>query len=109
MVILRIKKKEFDLIKSGSKKTEWRPFSAYNKKLLFCKDKTRSDGKLNGNSCIKEINFINGYKSDAPLLIVEVKSIRLIKFSKDTVIKEDNFEALKDQFAIEIKLGKIKY
>jgi hypothetical protein len=108
MIALRIKKKEFDLIKSGSKTTEWRQFSAYNKKLLFCEDKTRSDGKLNGNPDIKQINFVNGYKSDAPSLIAEVLSIRLIKFSQDTVIKEDHFEALKGQFAIEIKLGKIK-
>lgn len=108
MVTLKIKKKEFDLIKAGSKKTEWRQFSAFNKNLLFCVDKTRSDGKLNGNPSIKQIRFVNGYKSDSPSLVAEVLSIRLIRFTQDTAIIEDNFEALKGQFAIEIRLGTIK-
>ena len=104
MTILRIKKKEFDLIKSGVKKTEWREPSKYNKKILFT---PREDGKLDGNPDIKEITFINEYKTDSGRLTVEIKGIRLVKFSNDIEIPGDNFKALAGQFAIEIKLGEI--
>ncbi len=101
MIILRIKKENFDLIVSGKKKSEWRQNSKYNIKLLF---KDRGDGKLDGNPDIKEIMFINGYSKDAPSVIKGVEFIRLCKFTKDIKIEEDNFEALEGQFAIEIKL-----
>lgn len=104
MVVLRIKKVNFDLILSGTKKIEYRENSIYNKKLLF---KDRGDGKKDGNSDIKAITFINGYQKNARSLIAEVKSIRLVKFSMDVREPDNNFEALKDQFAIEIILGKI--
>jgi len=105
MTILRIKKKEFDLIKSRTKKTEWREPSNYNKKLLFTP--REEDGKLDGNKDIKEITFINGYKADSGRLTVEIKGIRLVKFINNVDIPEDNFKALAGQFAIEIKLGEI--
>ena len=103
-VILQIKKENINLIKSGSKKNEWRQSSFYNKKLLFS---AREDGKLDGNKDIKFIEFINGYNKFRETLVVEVVSIRLVKFSKDIEIKEDNFKAKEGQFAIEIKLGNI--
>lgn len=103
-VILKINKKNLDLIKSGIKKTEWRDPSVYNKKLLF---EFKEDGKRHGNENIKEIEFVNGYRKDADRLIVEVKRIRLVKFSRDIEIKEDNFKALEGQFSIEITLGDI--
>lgn len=103
--ILRIKRKDFDLIKSGVKKTEWREPSKYNKGLLFAPREI--DGKLDGNPEIKEITFINGYKKDSERLTVKVNSIRMVKFINDVEIKEDNFKALAGQFAIEINLGEI--
>lgn len=105
MIVLRIKRKEFDLIKSGVKKTEWREPSKYNKKLLF--SPRPEDGKLDGNTEIKEITFINGYKKDSERLTVKIELIRLVKFSNDVEIPSDNFKALAGQFAIEIKLGEI--
>ena len=105
MTILRIKKKEFDLIKSGVKRTEWREPSKYNKKMLFAP--REKDSKLDSNKDIKEITFINGYRADSGRLTVEIKGIRLVKFINDVDIPDDNFKALSGQFAIEIKLGEI--
>lgn len=105
MVILRIKRANFEAIKNGTKKTEWRENSKYNKMLLFAP--RQEDGKLDGNPEIKEITFINGYKADAPRLTIAIKRIRLVRFVNDVEIKEDNFKALAGQFAIEINLGEI--
>jgi hypothetical protein len=106
-VCLQIKKKEFEMIKAGTKKTEWRAPSKFNKARLFKPDPAYND-QLNGDADITQITFINGMKPDAPRLIIEVaERIRMVKFSRDIDIPEDNFHALKDQFAIEIKLGKI--
>lgn len=104
-VSLKIKKANLQAIKSGKKKTEWREPSVYNKKLLF--KPRESDGKNEGNNDIKTITFINGYSKDAEKLEVEVISIRLVRFSRNIEIPEDNFNALEGQFSIEIKLGRI--
>ena len=106
MITLRINKKEFAMIASGTKKTEWRQVSAFNKKLLLCPDNAY-DGKLNGNPNIKEVVFINGYKKDAPRLTVQIISIRAVKFQNNVDIPEDNFTAKAGQCAIEVKLGEI--
>lgn len=103
-VSLQIKRKNLDLIKSGVKKTEWREPSVYNKRKLFCDNGT---GKLDGNPAITSIELINGYSSNREIIEVEVTRIRLVKFTRDVNIPEDNFRALKDQFAIEINLGSI--
>lgn len=103
-VTLQIKRKEFDLIKAGTKKTEWRSPSSFNKKRLFCDN---GAGKLDGNTDIKSIIFVNSMRKDAQRLEIEVKRIRMVKFSRDVKIPEDNFEALKDMWAIEISLGSI--
>jgi hypothetical protein len=105
MVKLQIKKANLDLIKSGVKKTEWREPSIYNKNLLF---KIREiDGKKEGNPDIKEVLFINGYAKDREEVLVEVRQIRLVRFSRNIEIPEDNFKALEGQFSIEITLGEI--
>lgn len=87
-VTLRIKKEEFLLIKSGLKKVEWRTPSKYNNNLLFSKD---DPIKKDGNLEISAIQFINGYASDAPRLLIECKKIRRIKMKKDIEIPVDNF------------------
>ena len=51
-IILKIKSKDFDLIKSGVKKNEWRNLSAYNRKKLLVKN---ADGKQEGNQEIKYV------------------------------------------------------
>lgn len=104
-VNLKIKKANLEAIKAGTKKTEWREPSVYNKKLLF--KPRESDGKNEGNADIKTITFVNGYSKDAEKLIVEVKQIRLVRFSRNIEIPEDNFKALEGQFSIEISLGSI--
>lgn len=104
MIILRIKKAEFDAIKKGTKKTEWRKPSLYNKRILLDKNK---DGLFCENKNITQIKFINGYNLDSPSLIIEVKLIRPVKFSRNIEIKEDNFIARAGECAIQIQLGKI--
>lgn len=103
-VNLQIKRAELDLILAGTKKTEWRSPSKYNKNLLM---KDRGDGKKDGNPDITHILFINGYANDAKKVLVEVSRIRLVRFTQNTEIPEDNFSALEGQFAIEVTLGKI--
>jgi hypothetical protein len=106
-VCLQIRKKEFDLIKAGIKKTDWRLPSKFNKDRLFCPDPD-FDGKLNGDPEITSITFTNGTKPDSKKITVELSArIRMVRFSRDVEIPEDNFKALEGQFAIEIKLGKI--
>lgn len=104
-VSLQIKRINLDLIKTGTKKTEWREPSLFNKNLLF--KERESDGKKEGNADIKYIEFINGYKKDREILLVECKQIRLVRFSRNIEIPEDNFNAIEGQFAIEITLGNI--
>ena len=104
-VDLKIKKSNLDLIKAGTKTTEWRDASEYNMKRLF---KPREiDGKLEGNSDIKTITLVNGYSKYAEKIKIEVKKITLVRFSKYTEIPEDNFIAQEGQFSIEILLGSI--
>lgn len=104
VVNLQIKKQNLDLILAGTKKTEWRELSKYNKDLLL---KDRGDGKKDGNKEITHINFINGYSKNRAQTKVEVTRIRVVKFSKNIEIPEDNFKALEGQSAIEISLGNI--
>lgn len=101
---LKIKSKDFDLIKSGVKKNEWRNLSAYNRKKLLVKN---ADGKQEGRNDIKTVIFENGYTSDCRKIEVEVTSIKVFKFGRDVEIPEDNFKALEGQFAIQLALGNI--
>lgn len=104
VVNLQIKRQNLELIKAGTKKTEWRDLSKYNKDLLL---KDRGDGKKDGNKDITHINFINGYSKNRETLTVEVTRIRVVKFTRNVEIPEDNFSAFEGQFSIEITLGNI--
>lgn len=104
-VQLQIKRKDLDLIKEGTKRTEWRLPSKYNKQKLFVP--REEDGKLIGNEAITEIEFINGYSKDRETFTIGVTRIRMVKFSRNVDIPEDNFHALEGQFAIEISLSEI--
>jgi hypothetical protein len=103
-VILRIKRKEFEAIKNGTKKTEWRRPSLYNKRILLSKN---SEGKFCENKELKEVTFINGYSADSQKITIEVELIRPVKFSSNIEIKEDLFIAMAGECSIQIKLGKI--
>lgn len=102
-VSLQIKRKEFDMIKAGTKKTEWRSPSLFNKQKLFFQNK--DIGKWDARTDITQIEFINGYRTDREKLIVECLGIKMYKFVRDIDIPEDNFKALEGQFAIAITLG----
>jgi hypothetical protein len=104
MIILRIKKAEFEAIKKGTKKNEWRKPSLYNKRILLDKNEA---GLFCENSKIKEIQFINGYMPDSPSLKIAVKLIRPVKFASNVEIKEDIFTARAGECSIQIMLGKI--
>jgi len=58
---LTLKKKWFDMIKSGEKREEYREMKPYWHKRL--------------NKSFDAIQFRNGYSKDAPKMIVELKEI----------------------------------
>ena len=69
MLVLPIKKKWFDMIKSGIKKEEYREIKKYYSSR-FC------DKELNGFPVLKDINNIllrNGYSKNSPTIKCEVK------------------------------------
>lgn len=101
---LKIKSKDFDLIKSGVKKNEWRNLSAYNRKKLLVKN---AEGKQEGNQEIKYVIFENGYSADCRKIKIEVKSVKVFRFGRDIEIPEENFRASEGQFAIQLALGNI--
>ena len=105
MITLNLRKKEFDLIKSGRKKTDYRDPSRFNKKKLL---KIDENGLFTANYDIKEICFRNGYKRDSESMVVEVVSIIPVKFTQAYTNEEDNFSAVAGCCQIEIKLGQIK-
>lgn len=104
MVTLKIKRKDFLRIKSGKKTDEFRKMSKYNKSLLLCPDPS-FDGKLNGNPEIKQIQFENGYFTDAPKILADVEYIRPVKFVND--IDNEDITAKAGMVAIHIKLSNI--
>lgn len=104
-VCLQIQKKEFDLIVWGRKKTDWRTPNEFNYSRLFIR--RPEDNKRIGDSSITHLEFVNGMSKNARRVIAEVVSIRLVRFSADIEIPDDNFRASEGQFAIEIKLGKL--
>ena len=70
---LTLKKKWFDLIKSGEKKTEYREIKHYWEKRLFAENGHR----------LKHFDFIiftNGYKKDSQKLKVEFKGLSIREF-----------------------------
>lgn len=105
MVILRIKRKEFDMIKSGVKKREFRRVSQYNLNLLFVKNE--ATGKLIPNKEITEIKFINGFKKDSEYLVAKIIDMFMVEFLYDELIEEDCLEAKAGDLAIQINLGEI--
>lgn len=104
MTTLQINKENFDLIKNGTKKTEYRHYSVFNKHRLC---KKREDGKYIGDDEIKKIQLINGYSKDAPRIILQCLGVRLVRFVSNFESKEDNFIAKEGDCSIEIKLGEI--
>jgi hypothetical protein len=104
MIILRIKKKELDAIKTGIKKNEWRNPSLFNKKILLKKNK---EGLFCENTEKNVIKLINGYKKDSESILIETNLIRPVRFSKNIEIAEDNFKAKEGDCSIQIVIDKI--
>jgi len=73
ILYLTIKKKWFDLIKSGKKKIEYREIKHYWEKRLF-------EGNGKKLKHFDYIIFTNGYKKDSPKLKVEYKGLSLKDF-----------------------------
>ena len=71
VLTLTIKKKWFDMIKSGYKKEEYREIKEYwIKRLHF---------DIYNTKPFDLVRFRNGYKPDSPTVIVELKSVRVGK------------------------------
>jgi hypothetical protein len=104
MLTLQVKRIEFEAIASSKKKIEWRSPSKYNKRLML---KKNNQGLYTENTDIKEVLFINGYRTNAPRVTVEVLFIRPYKFIRDIDEPENCFKANEGENAIGIHLGKI--
>lgn len=74
MLILPIKKKWFDMIKSGEKKEEYREIKPYYNTRLgnyFINHKLYSEQRKvlrHMTTTVKEVVFRNGYRKDSPTL-----------------------------------------
>lgn len=68
MLTLTIKKKWFDMIKSGEKKEEYREIKPYYDKRFGWKD----DEKLRTYQITTDIKFRNGYSKTSPTLFCHV-------------------------------------
>ncbi len=101
MITLQIKRAEFELIISGSKTIEYRAPSLFNKRKLLIKNK---DGVFDKNSNV-QIKMVNGYKKDAPFVILDVSEIVPIRFSNDFEDPKNNFRAKAGECTIEIKFS----
>jgi hypothetical protein len=86
MLTLPIKKKWFDLIKSGEKTTEYREFKKYYE--------TRLKGL--GSGCVLKLR--NGYSSKSPSIDIIIDYIDVIKGSEQPYLENE-----KMYFAIRIK------
>lgn len=104
MITLQIKRNEFEAIASGKKKIEWRSPSKYNKRLLLS---LNEHGQYTENTEVKEIQFVNGYRKDAPRVVVEVLLIRPYKFTRNIDEPENLFRANENECSIGIHLGKV--
>ena len=74
MLTLPIKKKWFDMIKSGEKKEEYREIKPYyDSRFLIYYDRDLFTGKLMQMSAPDEIILRNGYSSNSPTIKCKVK------------------------------------
>jgi len=105
MVTLNVKRKEFEAIKNGQKKRDYRDASLFNKKKLL---KLNAQGLFDVNLDIKEIQFINGYKKDSESVIMEVLLITPVCFVNAYENEKDLFTAIAGANMIEIELGNLK-
>jgi hypothetical protein len=103
-VTLQIKKKNLYLIKQGIKKNDWREPSFFNKKKLL---KKNDEGKFTENYDITEIEFVNGYASDAERLLIKCNGIIPVRFSRNIDDPNDNLIATEGANSIRIILGEI--
>jgi hypothetical protein len=104
MTTLTIKSEEFKAILSGQKKRDYRDPSLFNKRKLL---KKNSAGQFDRNTEIKEIKFLNGFKKDAPFVIMEVVEIVPVHFINAYTNTADCFTCQAGVDQIEITLGQI--
>lgn len=101
MLILPIKKKWFDMIKSGEKKEEYREIKTYwTSRLLKADiefDIEKLQNKLRQNGAIlRQVKFRNGYREDSPTIKCNVA----IKVGKGK--EEWGAEPCKEYYILEI-------
>ena len=104
MTTLTIKSVEFKAILSGQKKRDYRDPSLINKKRLL---KKNASGQFDRNTDIKEIKFLNGFKKDAPFVVMEVLDIIPVHFVNAYTNTDDCFTCVAGVDQIEITLGQI--
>lgn len=72
MLVLPIKKKWFDMIKSGEKKEEYREIKPYYASRFFDRYKVDNKGLLTGIQ-IRNVIFRNGYSKNSPTIKCKVE------------------------------------
>ena len=72
MLVLPIKKKWFDMIKSGKKKEEYREIKPYYASRFFQRFKVDKDGLITGIK-IMTLMFRNGYSKNSPTIKCNVE------------------------------------
>ena len=94
---LTLKKKWFDMIASGEKKEEYREMTGYwIRRLLEFHNKANGDIRAQRYDLVR---FRNGYRSDSPVMDVELVEIR--------IVKDGNSEWGWERECFGIKIGKV--
>lgn len=109
MLTLKVTKKDFLLLKEGTKKFDFRPPSKFNKQLLLRKEQLPGGGfQWTTNHDIKEILFVNGNSPNSPSLVAEISEISAVTFSRDIKIPEGNYMGYEGTWAIRIDIAAVK-
>lgn len=106
-ITLQITKKNFDLIKAGKQTVETREVREATKSRYFKLDK---DGNPTAFRPYDQMLLINGRKTDAPRLLIEILSIDCIEVTDPETGEPETYEELGQTYFIyhmEYELGKI--
>ncbi len=95
---LTLKKKYFEAILSNTKTAEYRKYTQYWKRRLLNKDGSFKNFDF--------VQFKNGYHKSAPIILVEFKSMKIVKSKTNWFIKKKYFEI---ELGKMIKVNNIEY
>ena len=101
---LNLKKKWFDMIASGEKKTEYRDQTEYwEKRLINIDEQNRLDAGLSLDIAFRDfqtVTFSNGYSKDRRQMVIKIESF-------EAGFGKEEWGALKNNWYYKINLGRI--